>query len=59
MLAAVGISSPPEALCQQAGQALGAAEQFGYPIVLKACSPDLTHKSDLGLRLPPSERGVI
>jgi acyl-CoA synthetase (NDP forming) len=36
-------------LCQDADAAAAAAESVGYPVVLKASSPDLPHKSELGL----------
>jgi acyl-CoA synthetase (NDP forming) len=36
-------------LCTSAAQAVSAADAAGYPVVLKACGPTLTHKSDLGL----------
>jgi acetyltransferase len=49
VLAAVGISSTPEVLCQLAHEAATAAKQFGYPVVLKASAPDLPHKTELGL----------
>jgi acyl-CoA synthetase (NDP forming) len=49
VLAAVGISSTPEVLCQLAHEAATAASQFGYPVVLKASAPDLPHKTELGL----------
>ena len=32
-----------------AGEAIGAAEALGYPVVLKGTSPALPHKSELGL----------
>jgi succinyl-CoA synthetase beta subunit len=41
--------SPPEALVQTADEAVAAAKQIGYPLVLKACSPELLHKARLGL----------
>ena len=49
LLAAFGIPSPPELLCQGADEAVEAAGQVGYPAVLKACAPELAHKSDRGL----------
>jgi acetyltransferase len=49
LLAEVGITSPPEVLCQTADEAVSAAGQLGYPVVLKASAPDLAHKTELGL----------
>lgn len=45
-LAAYGIPVTADVLCHSAAEAVKAAT---YPAVLKACSPDLLHKSDLGL----------
>ena len=36
-------------LVQSAGEAAAAAEALGFPVALKAISPELTHKSDAGL----------
>ena len=36
-------------LCHSAADAVKAARSIGYPIVMKAISPDLLHKSDRGL----------
>jgi len=33
---------------RSAGEAVEAAERFGYPVVLKLWSPDITHKTDVG-----------
>jgi acetyltransferase len=49
LLARIGIGAPPETLCQTADEAAAAAAAQGYPAVLKASSPDLAHKSELGL----------
>jgi acetyltransferase len=48
ILRAYGIATPEEALVTTAGSAVVAAERIGYPVVLKAVSDTLTHKSDLG-----------
>jgi len=37
------------ALCRSAEEAVRTATQFAAPVVMKACSPDLPHKSDHGL----------
>jgi acetyltransferase len=48
VLRAYGIATPQEALVSSIEDALQAAERIGYPVVLKAVSSTLTHKSDLG-----------
>lgn len=49
VLAAYGIKSSKDVLCTSAAAAVKAATQLGYPVVMKVSSPDLLHKSDLGL----------
>ena len=49
VLAEIGIQAPPEVLCSSADEAVAAATSVGYPVVMKASSPDLAHKSELGL----------
>jgi acyl-CoA synthetase (NDP forming) len=46
---AYGVKPSRDRLCVTAGDAVEAAETLGYPVVLKAASAALTHKSDLGL----------
>jgi len=48
LLASLGVPVTREALVSSAGQAVDAAENMGYPVVLKACSWELMHKSELG-----------
>jgi acyl-CoA synthetase (NDP forming) len=48
LLSSVGIASAPEAVCTTADEAVVAAEQFGYPVVMKILSPDILHKSEIG-----------
>jgi acyl-CoA synthetase (NDP forming) len=48
LLRRYGIMSPEEALVTSSAAALSAADRIGYPVVLKAVSSELTHKSDLG-----------
>ena len=48
LLRAYGIMGPAEVLVTSAAEALSAAERIGYPVVLKAVSAALTHKSDAG-----------
>ena len=44
-----GISIPRERQVYTEEEAISAAEEIGYPVVLKLLSPQATHKSDLGL----------
>ncbi len=48
ILSSVGIPVTREELVQTADEAVAAAERIGYPVVLKACSWELMHKSELG-----------
>jgi acyl-CoA synthetase (NDP forming) len=49
VLAEYGIPVTRELVVTSAAEAVRAASSIGYPVVLKASSPDLAHKSDLGL----------
>ena len=49
VLASYGVAATKEELVNDVAQALSAAERIGYPVVIKACSPALKHKSDAGL----------
>jgi acetate---CoA ligase (ADP-forming) len=49
LLAAFGIPLPPERLVQTPDDAVSAAQAIGFPVVLKAVSAALPHKSDAGL----------
>jgi acetyltransferase len=49
LLQAFGIPLPPERLVTNADQSVAAAEEIGFPVVLKAVSAALPHKSDAGL----------
>jgi acyl-CoA synthetase (NDP forming) len=49
LLAAYGIKSSRDVLVDSAAAAVRAAAKLGYPVVMKVSSPDLLHKSDLGL----------
>ena len=49
VLAAYGVPVPREILCQDAESALAAAEQIGFPVVVKACDSTIFHKTDQGL----------
>jgi succinyl-CoA synthetase beta subunit len=48
VLAQLGIPTPAGAMAASPQEALQFAKQIGYPIVLKAQSPSLPHKSDAG-----------
>jgi len=45
---AYGINAAPTRLATRVSEAVGAAEELGYPVVLKIASPKITHKSDIG-----------
>ncbi len=49
ILAAYGISLPREETAADADAAVTAASRIGFPVVVKAITPDITHKSDAGL----------
>ncbi|MBI2176807.1 MAG: acetate--CoA ligase family protein, partial [Candidatus Tectomicrobia bacterium] len=46
---AFGLRAVPHRLCRDAGEAARAAREMGYPVVLKAASPDVPHKTEEGL----------
>ncbi len=48
LLRAYGIATPEEIACHSPDDAVKAAQQIGYPVVLKAVSAKLLHKSDAG-----------
>src|SRR5690606_10640651 len=48
VLRAFGIPVASFAVAADADAAVRAAEEIGYPVVLKAASGDLVHKSDVG-----------
>jgi len=48
VLGAYGLPNPPEQLVQSADEAVSAAARIGYPVALKAQSPDLLHKTEAG-----------
>ena len=48
VLRAWGIATPAEALTTSPAEAIAEASRIGYPVVLKAVSTELSHKSELG-----------
>ena len=49
ILAAYGISITREILTENLGVAEMAAEQIGYPVVMKVCAAEVAHKTEKGL----------
>ena len=49
LLAARGIPVVPHRLCRSRAEAIAAYEAIGGPVVVKGCSADIAHKSELGL----------
>ncbi len=43
-----GIANPPTILANSADKAAAAADEIGFPVVLKIVSPQILHKSDIG-----------
>ena len=48
LLSAYGIRFPRAKVVRDLDRAVEAADQIGYPVVLKVVSPDLSHKTDVG-----------
>lgn len=48
LLESHGIPVPPHHLAASAADALAAAGEIGYPVVMKVVSPEIVHKSDVG-----------
>jgi acyl-CoA synthetase (NDP forming) len=49
LLAARGIPVVPHRLCRSRTEVIAAFEAIGGPVVVKGCSADIAHKSELGL----------
>ena len=49
LLVGYGVRTVPTTMCRTLDQALTAADQCGYPVVLKGVVAGVAHKSDLGL----------
>ncbi|ASP23479.1 succinyl-CoA synthetase subunit alpha (plasmid) [Antarctobacter heliothermus] len=48
VLEASGVPLVPAVLVHSSDEAVAAAEQLGYPVVLKICAAEIAHKSDIG-----------
>ncbi len=48
LLAEYGIPVTEELLVRHPADAVSAAEKIGYPVAMKACSPELMHKTEAG-----------
>ncbi|HEX2724218.1 MAG TPA: acetate--CoA ligase family protein [Beijerinckiaceae bacterium] len=48
LIASYGIGAPREIFAQSADEAARAAQDIGYPVVLKLVSPDVQHKTEVG-----------
>ena len=48
LLQAFGIAVPRTIVARSRQEAVAAANEIGFPVVLKLLSPDITHKSDVG-----------
>jgi acyl-CoA synthetase (NDP forming) len=49
LIRAYGIKTSRDELCSSAAEAVRAAKKLGFPVVMKVSSPDLLHKSDVGV----------
>jgi acetyltransferase len=60
ILEAYRIRIPASKLCPTADEAVGFAEETGYPVVMKIASPDILHKTDIGgVRLNIENAGEV
>jgi acyl-CoA synthetase (NDP forming) len=60
LLTAAGIPLAAGQTCGSVADAVAAAEELGYPVVVKAVHPDLVHKSDVGgVRLGLTSRTAV
>lgn len=48
ILADAGMPVLPERLARSADEAVAAAEALGFPVVMKICSPEILHKTEIG-----------
>jgi acetyl coenzyme A synthetase (ADP forming)-like protein len=60
VLESYGIPIPVSRLCTTAKDAVKAAEEIGYPVVMKIASPEILHKTDIGgVRLDIRDAGAV
>ena len=60
LLAAYGIPGPQEQVCASAEDAVTAAREIGYPVVLKVLSSDIQHKTEIGgVRVGLSDENAV
>jgi acetate---CoA ligase (ADP-forming) len=48
LLGSFGVPVVPAEVVNSSAEAVRAAERLGFPVALKACSPQILHKSDIG-----------
>jgi len=48
LLRAIGLAGPNSRVVKTIGETVDAAEEIGYPVVMKVVSRDIIHKSDVG-----------
>lgn len=49
LIRAYGIKTSKDELCSSSAEAVRAAKALGFPVVMKVSSPDLLHKTDVGV----------
>jgi acyl-CoA synthetase (NDP forming) len=49
LIRAYGIKTSNDELCASSAEAVRAAKNIGFPVVMKVSSPDLLHKTDVGV----------
>ena len=60
LLEASSVPLAPATLATSEAEAVAAAERLGYPVVLKVCSAEIAHKSDIGgVRLNLNNAGEV
>jgi acetyl coenzyme A synthetase (ADP forming)-like protein len=60
VLESYGIPVPVSRLCATVKDAVKAAEEIGYPVVMKIASPEILHKTDIrGVRLDIRDAGAV
>lgn len=60
VIASAGVPITREALVQSRDEAMDQADKIGFPVVLKGSSPELTHKTEMGMvRVNLKDRGDV